>query len=114
MIDYFIPAWKGEETLEDFNVRVLFDKLEDQNLHLSSQLTRHQEDLRAFYDRIRDQNDELKGMINDLDTSKIEELMSRAEAARAAGAGGAGAGGAGGGAGVTQVNANFTHGGTFC
>ena len=59
-------AFNGEETLEDFNVRVLFDKLEDQNLHLASQLARHEADLRGFYDRIAAQNTELRVTISNL------------------------------------------------
>ena len=67
-------GFKGEETLEEFNVRVLFDKLEDQNLHLASQLARHQDDVRNFYNRICKQNEELKDMLNNLDMDKLEKI----------------------------------------
>ncbi len=69
-----ISAWRGEEDLENFNVRVFFDKLEDQNLHLASQLARHQDDLHKFYSRISGQNDDLRNMLNSLDLSKLEEI----------------------------------------
>ena len=91
---------------------MLFDKLEDQNLHLSSQLGRHQEDLGAFYEKVCGQNDELKGLINELDTTKIEELMRRREAEGGdAGAHQVAAGGGGGAGGVTQVHTSITTGG---
>ena len=53
-----VRSEKGE--LEDFNVRTLYDKLEDQTLYLAQQLTRQQEDLRGFYERMSQQTDGLK------------------------------------------------------
>ena len=86
-----LTAFKGEETLEDFNVRVLFDKLEDQNLHLASQLARHEANLRGFYDRIANQNDELKKMLSEFDISKLEEWTERQRSAAESATGSAGA-----------------------
>lgn len=86
-----LVAWKGEQTLEDFNVRVLYDKLEDQNLHLASQLARHNDDLQAFYDKINKQNDELKNMLTDFDVTRLEEIeKQRREASEANTASGSG------------------------
>ena len=76
-----LSAFKGEETLEDFNVRVLFDKLEDQNLHLASQLARHEADLRGFYNRIAMQNEDLKKMLGEFDVTKLEEWTERQRSA---------------------------------
>ncbi|XP_022100041.1 trichohyalin-like [Acanthaster planci] len=65
----------GEKAeLEDFNVRTLFDKLEDQTLYLSQQLARQQEDLRGFYERMSQQTDGLKGLLLSLDMSKLEKI----------------------------------------
>ena len=77
----FMTGYKGEEMLEEFNVRVFYDKLEDQNLHLASQLARHGDDLQRFYDRICQQNEELKTMLNDLDLEKLEEIARQRQAA---------------------------------
>ncbi|XP_033646870.1 uncharacterized protein LOC117306372 isoform X1 [Asterias rubens] len=67
-----VRSEKGE--LEDFNVRTLYDKLEDQTLYLAQQLTRQQEDLRGFYERMSQQTDGLKGLLLSLDMSKLEKI----------------------------------------
>ena len=68
--------------LENFNVRTLYDKLEDQTLHIASQLARHQSDLRGFYDRISQQTEGLKNMLDNLDVSAIAKAMEQAERSR--------------------------------
>lgn len=74
---HYLSAWKREQELENFNVRVLYDKLEDQNLHLASQLARQQEDLAGFYERISRQNDDLKRLLENMTPEKLEELERR-------------------------------------
>ena len=68
--------------LENFNVRTFYDKLEDQTLHVSSQLARHQADLRAFYDRISQQAEKLKGMLDSMDVSALIKATKDAGRAR--------------------------------
>lgn len=70
----FYIAIKGVEDLENFNVKVFYDKLEDQNLHMASQLAKQQEDLKSFYKKMCDQNEELKHLLKSLDPAKLEEL----------------------------------------
>ena len=64
--------------LENFSVRTLYDKLEDQSLHISSQLARHQADLRGFYDRICQQTEGLKQMLQNLDVSALARATEKA------------------------------------
>ncbi|WAR00886.1 hypothetical protein MAR_025258, partial [Mya arenaria] len=74
----------SEKDLEDFNVRVLYDKLEDQNLHLAAQLARQQEDLRSFYNKIQQQNEGLRDLLMNMDPAKLEELERRLDERKAA------------------------------
>lgn len=64
--------------LENFSVRTLYDKLEDQSLHMASQLARHQSDLRGFYDRICQQTEGLKQMLQSLDVSMLAKATENA------------------------------------
>ncbi|XP_073441079.1 uncharacterized protein [Dendrobates tinctorius] len=61
--------------LEDFNVRTLFDKLEDQNLHLTSQLGRHRNETLSFYKAFIHRIQVLKEMLQtfELGTNKSVE-----------------------------------------
>ena len=56
-------------------MKTLYDKLEDQTLHVSSQLARHQQDLRGFYDRISQQAEKLKEMLNNMDVSALIKVL---------------------------------------
>ena len=77
--DSFVPAiGTGKGLLENFSVRTLYDKLEDQSLHMTSQLARHQSDLRGFYDRICQQTEGLKQMLASLDVSVLAKATENA------------------------------------
>ena len=77
--DSFVPTiGSGKGLLENFSVRTLYDKLEDQSLHMTSQLARHQSDLRGFYDRICQQTEGLKQMLQSLDVSVLAKATENA------------------------------------
>ena len=52
-----------EIDLEGFSVKTLYDKLDDQKLHVTAQLAAHKDELAAFYHRMALQTDELKTLM---------------------------------------------------
>ncbi|XP_038550193.1 uncharacterized protein LOC119883556 isoform X2 [Micropterus salmoides] len=61
----------GRCDLEEFNVKTLYDKLEDQNLHIASQLARHRKDTQEFYRNICQQTETLKNVFENMDNKKL-------------------------------------------
>ncbi|KAM8904697.1 uncharacterized protein AB9W97_008232 isoform 6-T6 [Spinachia spinachia] len=64
----------GRCDLEELNVKTLFDKLEDQNLHMASQLARHRKDTQEFYRNICQQTETLKNVLDNMDHRKLSFL----------------------------------------
>ncbi|KAM7413317.1 hypothetical protein PAMA_020621 [Pampus argenteus] len=60
--------------LEEFNVKTLYDKLEDQNLHIASQLARHRKDTQEFYRNICQQTEMFKNIFENMDYKKLSLL----------------------------------------
>ncbi|CAN2388098.1 attachment of spindle microtubules to kinetochore involved in meiotic chromosome segregation [Pristimantis euphronides] len=74
-ISYGLDQRNAVRVLEGFNVRTLFDKLEDQNLHLTSQLGRHRNETLSFYKAFIHRIQVLKEMLQSLElgTNKCVE-----------------------------------------
>ncbi|XP_072281427.1 uncharacterized protein [Pyxicephalus adspersus] len=68
-ITYGLDERNTIRVLEDFSVRTLFDKLEDQTLHLTSQLGRHRNETLSFYKAFIQRIQLLKDMIQNLELS---------------------------------------------
>ncbi|KAG7455700.1 SCO-spondin-like isoform X1, partial [Solea senegalensis] len=64
----------GRIDLEEFNVKTLYDKLEDQNLHIASQLARHRKDTQEFFRNICHQTETLKNVFENMDHKKLSLL----------------------------------------
>ncbi|XP_042566187.1 uncharacterized protein LOC105903776 isoform X3 [Clupea harengus] len=71
--------WRGgcksvSMDLEEFNVKTLYDKLEDQNLHVASQLAKYRKDTQEFYRNICQQTDSLKDTLENMGPEKLNQL----------------------------------------
>ncbi|EKX43723.1 hypothetical protein GUITHDRAFT_110176 [Guillardia theta CCMP2712] len=75
----------GYIDLEGFNVQMLFDKLQDQTLLVTEQLTQQKNDVREFYDKLSRETLSLKTVMNINSTSKesnheqVQKALNRKE-----------------------------------
>ncbi|XP_043935404.1 uncharacterized protein LOC122808514 [Protopterus annectens] len=61
--------------LEDFCVRTLYDKLEDQTLHITSQVAQHRKDIYGFHKQMLQQICSLKDILEGVDSKDVKDLL---------------------------------------
>eukprot|EP01135_Chromosphaera_perkinsii_P006890 Nk52_evm45s621 gene=Nk52_evmTU45s621 len=59
--------------LENFNVKTLYDKLEDQNIYVASLLGKHADGSQSMYEKLLNETGDLKDMLYAVDGSRIEK-----------------------------------------
>ena len=71
-----VSAGSNDSLFENFNVRTLYDKLEDQTLFLTTEMSKHNEDLRQLAENINTQTGDMKDMARSIDPLKISSAVS--------------------------------------
>ncbi|KAJ9462458.1 Cytadherence high molecular weight protein 2, partial [Diplonema papillatum] len=72
--------YERQVDLEGFNVRTLYDKLEDQTIHIVSQLANQADQQVMLYDKIYGETEALKDMLLKIKSELPEKLAKEAEA----------------------------------
>ena len=67
--------YERQVDLEGFNVRMLYDKLEDQTIHMVSQLANHKDDTLLLYNKILGETESLKEMIMKVNINVIDSEL---------------------------------------
>jgi hypothetical protein len=88
-----------EAELADFNVRTLFDKLDDESTHVTMRLARYGEDVKANFEQLRTQTEQLRDLVAGLDRHLLDAVREASHGPHAGAEAGSSTGGAVGGRG---------------